>query len=213
MAIVQTASLLGEPHLYWDAGAADSKPGDCQVTLRGLPELLCCNALFLEAMFEEAGFAEAIVEHEVLREEGKPTGEVSVTLLSPELAQWCEHYFASCDWARQRRSARKVSAWPSSPRSPARRRSASSLVSSPVSSPALAPVSPPASPRVEDAELCSSAKSVTSDSEQSTAAPSEKLGSSEAASDDDHAPSISWCVRSPGSQRILWADLMDDEEF
>lgn len=188
-----------------------------EAILQGVPELVCSNELFLRAMFEQAGFEDFILDFEVLRKEGAVTGDVRVTLPSFELAQWCFIHFASCEWAWQGCSLAQSTSTKVEPASPSRRtrhQESSKGESAKVT----------ADRTWFDADAAE--KSDMSDSEQSTVLVSEQSADSEDTSDDDHAVpiawagappgaknSIEWAGAPPGAKRILWADLMDDDEF
>jgi len=100
------AMPTNEMCLYWSMaqslmGTAPWEP--CEVLLQGVPEVVCSNALFVEAMLEQAGLEWAVRQYEVKHQIGRETGDVLVTLTSKNAAHQCLRVFSDCQWGADRR--------------------------------------------------------------------------------------------------------------
>merc|ERR1719183_2696349 len=71
------------------------------VLLQRVPESVCENEDYLEAMLEQAGLEGTVARVEVLRKGRKAIGEVLVTLRSHAAAEGCVQIFTGCEWGAQ----------------------------------------------------------------------------------------------------------------
>jgi hypothetical protein len=207
----------------WNAGApmlayVTWEPRD--VLLQGIPEAVCNNRDFVEAMLEQAGVEWAVLKHEVQHHPGREYGDVLVTLVNQDAAHQCLQAFYGCQWGAHRVARVRAKLLGADAR-PAMSKQESSAGSPRLPGPRWVEKSSGDSATAKDANkavACSTESGVfvwetltkpdPFDSDLATNASESSVKLED--SDDDRK--ILSLTSSP-TRSVRWADLSDDEDF
>jgi hypothetical protein len=95
---MQAVTADGQSWILWPSNVGSEAA--VAVLLSHIPLAVCSSQSCVDAMLQQAGLREYILNVEILQAEDKVTGEVCLTLVSQYAAEMCCRHFRGCLWSK-----------------------------------------------------------------------------------------------------------------